>query len=90
LTQDAKVNSLSLEGKMAGSRSDRMTKSLSKIESEARGVREGQLLWTPSAAQVEDANLTRFAKWLVRERGLEFASYNAMWHWSVQDRNSAI
>jgi acetoacetyl-CoA synthetase len=85
LTHDAKVNSLSLEGQMAGSRSDRMTKSLSKVESKAKGVREGELLWTPSAAQVEDANLTRFAKWLARERGLEFDSYNAMWHWSVTE-----
>ena len=35
--------------------------------------------------QVEDANLTRFAKWLRRERGLEFDSYDAMWHWSVTE-----
>jgi hypothetical protein len=34
---------------------------------------------------VEDANLTRFAKWLRRERGLEFDSYDAMWHWSVAE-----
>jgi hypothetical protein len=54
---------------MVGSKSDRMTKSLPKVESKAMGVREGELLWTPSAAQVEDANLTRFAKWLRRERG---------------------
>ncbi|MGC2832235.1 MAG: acetoacetate--CoA ligase [Candidatus Acidiferrum sp.] len=49
------------------------------------GVREGELLWTPSAAQVEDANVTRFAKWLARERGLQFASYEAMWKWSVAE-----
>ncbi|MGC2888901.1 MAG: acetoacetate--CoA ligase [Candidatus Acidiferrum sp.] len=49
------------------------------------GVREGELLWTPSAAQVEDANVTRFAKWLARERGLQFASYEAMWKWSVTE-----
>jgi acetoacetyl-CoA synthetase len=83
LTQDAKVNSLSLEGKMPGNKSDRMTTSLPRVESKAMGVREGELLWTPSAAQVEDANLTHFAKWLARERGLEFDSYDAMWHWSV-------
>jgi len=70
---------------MVGSKSDRMTKSLPKVESKAMGVREGELLWTPSAAQVEDANLTRFAKWLRRERGLEFDSYDAMWHWSVTE-----
>ncbi|MGC2670296.1 MAG: acetoacetate--CoA ligase [Candidatus Acidiferrum sp.] len=49
------------------------------------GVREGELLWTPSAAQVEDANVTRFAKWLARERGLQFVSYEAMWKWSVTE-----
>jgi acetoacetyl-CoA synthetase len=49
------------------------------------GVHEGELLWTPSAAQVEDANLTCFAKWLVRKRGLEFDSYDAMWRWSVTE-----
>jgi len=70
---------------MAGSKSDRMAKSLPRVESKAIGVREGELLWTPSGAQVEDANLTRFAKWLRRERGLEFDSYDAMWHWSVTE-----
>jgi acetoacetyl-CoA synthetase len=85
LTQDAKVNSLSLEGKMLGSKSDRMIKSRPEVESKAMGVREGELLWTPSAAQIEGANLTRFAKWLARERGLEFDSYDALWHWSVSE-----
>ena len=52
-------------------------------QTEAIGVREGELLWTPSAAQVEDANVTRFAKWLARERKLHFDNYDAMWRWSV-------
>lgn len=34
---------------------------------------------------MEDANLTRFAKWLALERGLQFASYGEMWHWSVTE-----
>jgi acetoacetyl-CoA synthetase len=55
------------------------------MESEAAGVREGELLWTPSAAQVEDANLTKFAKWLARERGMQFESYDALWQWSVTE-----
>lgn len=54
-------------------------------ELEGGSVREGELLWTPSAAQVEDANVTRFAKWLGRERGLQFASYEAMWKWSITE-----
>lgn len=48
-------------------------------------MREGELLWTPSAAQVEDANVTRFTKWLARERGLQFASYEDLWRWSVAE-----
>jgi len=48
-------------------------------------VLEGDLLWTPSAAQIERANVTRFAYWLERERGLRFPDYASMWRWSVQD-----
>ncbi len=62
-----------------------MTKSAAEILAGTRGVREGELLWTPSAAQIEDANLTRFAKWLVRERGLYFANYDSLWRWSVTE-----
>ncbi len=62
-----------------------MTKPLANVESEPIGVREGDLLWTPSAAQVEGANLTRFAKWLADKRGLHFAGYDEMWQWSVTE-----
>ena len=62
-----------------------ITSRQANIEAEWAAVREGDLLWTPSAAQVEDANLTRFAKWLARERRLEFASYGALWQWSVTE-----
>jgi acetoacetyl-CoA synthetase len=47
-------------------------------------VREGSLLWTPSAAQVADANLTAFRTWLA-DRGHAFDSYDALWRWSVTD-----
>lgn len=60
-----------------------MAKPMANVESEKTAVREGKLLWTPTAAQVEDTNLARFAKWLARERGLHFDSYEAMWKWSV-------
>jgi acetoacetyl-CoA synthetase len=62
-----------------------VAKPLTKVEPSATSVREGELLWTPSAAQVEDANLTRFATWLARERGLRFEDYSAMWKWSVTE-----
>jgi acetoacetyl-CoA synthetase len=62
-----------------------MAKPLANVESEATSVHEGELLWTPSSAQIENANLARFARWLARERGLHFASYEAMWQWSVSE-----
>jgi acetoacetyl-CoA synthetase len=48
-------------------------------------VREGDLLWTPSAARVAGANLTAFTSWLAAERGLRFDDYHALWRWSVDD-----
>src|SRR5580658_4675584 len=83
LTQAEKVNSLSQDVPLVRGVTDEITKRVANIESGRLAVREGELLWTPSAAQVEDANLTRFAKWLAHERGLEFADYDELWQWSV-------
>jgi len=47
-------------------------------------VREGDLLWTPSAEQVAGANVTAFQAWLAAH-GRRFDSYDALWHWSVRD-----
>jgi acetoacetyl-CoA synthetase len=51
----------------------------------ATPVREGDLLWTPSAERVAGANLTAFTTWLATERGLRFDDYQALWRWSVED-----
>ncbi|KND39083.1 MULTISPECIES: acetoacetate--CoA ligase [Streptomyces] len=48
-------------------------------------VAEGELLWTPGPRQVAEANVTRFADWLSRERGLRFDGYDELWNWSVTD-----
>lgn len=48
-------------------------------------IREGELLWTPSASWIADTNLTAFVAWLERERGKKFADYAALWQWSVSD-----
>jgi len=85
LTQATKVNSQSLGSAMVSGLTDGRTNRVANIEQGSVGVREGELLWTPSAAQVEDTNLTRFAKWLVREGGLQFDSYDASWRWSVTE-----
>ncbi|MHB1469559.1 MAG: acetoacetate--CoA ligase [Solirubrobacteraceae bacterium] len=44
-----------------------------------------RVLWTPSAEQLEQAELTRYARWLERKRGLAFADYHELWAWSVHD-----
>jgi len=54
----------------------------------ATPVREGDLLWTPSAERVADSNLTAFTNWLAARRGLVFDGYQALWRWSVEDLDS--
>ncbi len=46
---------------------------------------EGTVLWVPSEAVKENANLTRYMQWLENERGLAFQSYQELWHWSVTE-----
>jgi len=46
---------------------------------------ENDLLWSPSAARREKSHVTSFVSWLQRTRGLNFASYDELWQWSVQD-----
>jgi acetoacetyl-CoA synthetase len=42
---------------------------------------EGRLLWEPSEETKEDAELTRYMRWL--DRGFE--TYDQLWRWSVED-----
>jgi acetoacetyl-CoA synthetase len=44
-----------------------------------------EILWRPSAAAVESANLTAFIDWLRAERGVDVAAYPELWQWSVDD-----
>jgi acetoacetyl-CoA synthetase len=44
-----------------------------------------ELLWTPTAERVENANITRYQRWLESEHGLTFDGYEALWRWSVTD-----
>ena len=48
-------------------------------------VIEGTLLWEPSEEQTANANLTCYMGWLRDMHGLDFPSYDALWHWSVTD-----
>ncbi len=51
-------------------------------------MQEGEILWTPGAARIERANVTAFARWLERERGLSPGQYLQLWRWSVSDLES--
>src|SRR5215211_7922898 len=44
-------------------------------------MREGQLLWEPSAEAREGARLTDYMRWL----GRGFETYDELWRWSVED-----
>jgi len=46
---------------------------------------EATVLWEPPGQLVEEAALTRYLRWLERERGLAFDGYEALWRWSVTD-----
>ena len=48
-------------------------------------VKEGTLLWEPSAKSRSSTNIARYMAWLRRERGRSFDSYHDLWEWSVAD-----
>jgi acetoacetyl-CoA synthetase len=49
-------------------------------DTDAHGV-----LWKPSAQQVQAARMTHFMRWVGARHGLELASYEELWDWSVQE-----
>ncbi len=42
-------------------------------------------LWQPSDARIAEANLTAFMQRLKAEKGLDFADYDALYDWSIDD-----
>jgi len=48
-----------------------------------RQISEGSLLWEPSEQRKTQANITRYLHWLKEKKGLDFGSYDPLWHWSV-------
>src|SRR5215210_88262 len=46
---------------------------------------EGTLLWEPSEEFKQNANISRYMKWLKREKGLSFDDYGELWEWSVTE-----
>ena len=46
-------------------------------------IQEGTLLWEPSTQMKEQANLTRYMRWLEKEKGLRITENEELWTWSV-------
>lgn len=46
---------------------------------------EGTLLWEPSEELKENANISRYMRWLKDEKGLSFSDYGELWEWSVTE-----
>ncbi|HEY1350065.1 MAG TPA: acetoacetate--CoA ligase [Ktedonobacteraceae bacterium] len=46
-------------------------------------IKEGTLLWEPSAQMQEQSNLTHYMRWLAREKGLHISENETLWQWSV-------
>jgi acetoacetyl-CoA synthetase len=44
-----------------------------------------RLLWEPPAAMRDGSNIGAYMAWLAASRGLRFASYDALWRWSVDE-----
>jgi acetoacetyl-CoA synthetase len=44
----------------------------------------GELLWEPSAENIDRATMTRYMRWL-GERGRSFEDYASLWQWSVDE-----
>jgi acetoacetyl-CoA synthetase len=42
-------------------------------------------MWTPDPDDVARAHITEFARFAADRTGREFADYDALWHWSVED-----
>jgi len=41
--------------------------------------------WEPTAADVEQARITDFARWVERRTGRALPDYPALWQWSIDD-----
>jgi acetoacetyl-CoA synthetase len=48
-------------------------------------VTAGDVLWTPPADVRQNSRIGRYLDWLAAERGRDFADYQALWRWSVDE-----
>ena len=55
------------------------------MDSSRRTSTDTSPLWQPADARMRSARITHYRRWLTREHGLEFATYDALWQWSTRD-----
>jgi acetoacetyl-CoA synthetase len=48
-------------------------------------IQEGDLLWQPTAQDIESAQLTRYIKWLAENNTIHVDDYPQLWRWSVEN-----
>jgi acetoacetyl-CoA synthetase len=46
---------------------------------------EAEILWAPTPEMIERSQLTRYIRWLAKNRDLHFEDYHALWRWSVTE-----
>jgi acetoacetyl-CoA synthetase len=53
------------------------------VETGTTKAGRGEKLWEPSLEAIERSEMTRYARWLGSERGVEIGDYASLWEWSV-------
>src|SRR5690606_15946299 len=48
-------------------------------------IKQGDILWTPTADQVKQTRLAAFMDWLEKTQDRRMDSYEDLWKWSVED-----
>jgi len=46
-------------------------------------IKEGTILWNPSESVKDEAEITKYIKWLDEKKGFSFETYDDVWKWSV-------
>lgn len=56
-----------------------------KGEFNMQSLKEGDIIWRPSEERIKDSGVWKFNAWLKKEKNLQFAHYEEMWKWSVDE-----
>lgn len=50
-----------------------------------KSIKEGDLIWQPSPAVIENANLSHYMRWLAENKIAQVTNYDELWQWSVTE-----